>query len=661
MPLFQTPAQTPEEVEKSRPLAVGPEQVMTMEEKEWYARVYRGDAVPQLTVRAVAMGCVLGFFLAFTNLYIGLKTGLYLGVAITAVILSFSIWNTLLRAGIAKTPMSILESNCMQSCASCAGYGTGATIITAIPALLLLSTTKTDIHGKNLPWWMVALWTLVLAGLGVTLAIPMKRNMINRERLRFPEGTAAAVTLQSLFSEGREALSKARALYISAAIGALAPLLTGLEAWKTTDAKGNVAKTSWLPDSSAVFDWLPKIHANGKSYAWSDWTMRFDHSFLVLGAGVIVGLRTSASLVLGGVLLAFFLGPHAMEVTWTDPAGDLVAAVTRPGSAWKQIGIWYGAPLMVSYGLVTFAMQGKMIARAFKRVGGVASAGDASEQDSRAVEVPFSWFVIGGSVSAVGVVALAWGYFGIPPLMAALAVVLSFFLTLVGARATGETSVTPMGPLGKITQLTYGVLMPQNAVANLATAGITASSAASCSDLLNDLKVGYLLGANPRRQYIAQLFGIVTGTVATTLGYFILVPDATRLTGVDGSEPPFPAPAAHQWKAVADVMAHGIGSLHPMAREGIAWGIALGVVMALAEAARPAWKKWLPSATGVGFGLMLPFSTPLSFLLGALLAEVATRINRERAERYVIPIASGAIAGESILGIVVAALNNFVL
>jgi len=361
------------------------------------------------------------------------------------------------------------------------------------------------------------------------------------------------------------------------------------------------------------------------------------------------------------VLLAFFLGPHAMEVTWTDPAGDLVAAVTRPGSAWKQIGIWYGAPLMVSYGLVTFAMQGKMIARAFKRVGGVASAGDASEQDSRAVEVPFSWFVIGGSVSAVGVVALAWGYFGIPPLMAALAVVLSFFLTLVGARATGETSVTPMGPLGKITQLTYGVLMPQNAVANLATAGITASSAASCSDLLNDLKVGYLLGANPRRQYIAQLFGIVTGTVATTLGYFILVPDATRLTGVDGSEPPFPAPAAHQWKAVADVMAHGIGSLHPMAREGIAWGIALGVVMALAEAARPAWKKWLPSATGVGFGLMLPFSTPLSFLLGALLAEVATRINRERAERYVIPIASGAIAGESILGIVVAALNNFVL
>jgi OPT family oligopeptide transporter len=318
---------------------------------------------------------------------------------------------------------------------------------------------------------------------------------------------------------------------------------------------------------------------------------------------------------------------------------------------------------MVSYGLTSFATQGKMIVRAFKRFNGDgAPEGDADPELARPVEVPRAWFVIGGIVSALAVVALAWGYFGIPPLLAALAVVLSFFLTLVGARATGETSVTPMGPLGKITQLTYGVIMPQNALANLATASITAGATGSCADLLNDLKVGYLLGANPRRQYIAQLFGVVTGTLATTLGYFILVPDATRLTGVDGSTPQFPAPAAHQWKAVADVMTHGIGSLHPMARQGIAWGIALGIVFALAEMiARPEWKKWIPSATGVGFGLMMPFSTPLSFLVGALLAELATRLNRERTERYAIPIASGVIAGESIFGILVTALNNFVL
>ena len=86
--------------------------------------------------------------------------------------------------------------------------------------------------------------------------------------------------------------------------------------------------------------------------------MRFDYSFLLLGAGAIVGVRTSASLLMGGLLLVYFVGPHAMESTWINPMGDLVAAVTRPEAAWKQIGIWYGAPLMVSYGLVAFWCEG---------------------------------------------------------------------------------------------------------------------------------------------------------------------------------------------------------------------------------------------------------------------------------------------------------------
>jgi uncharacterized oligopeptide transporter (OPT) family protein len=654
MPLFQSPPQTPEEIARSRPLDIGPERVMTMDEKEWYARVYRGDGVPQLTVRAVATGSGLGFLLAFMNLYIGLKTGFYLGVAITAVILSFSIWTTLQRLGLARSQMSILESNCVQSCASCAGYGTGSTIATAVPALLLLTTTPTDPRGHNLPWWVIALWTLLLAGLGVTLAIPMKRNMINRERLRFPEGTAAAITLQSFFSEGRDALVKARALYVSAAVGALAPLLTGLNVVPSPRGRAPL-----LPDSSAIFDWLPKIRANGVSYPWSQWAMRFDHSFLLLGAGAIVGLRTSASLVLGGVILVFFVGPHAMESTWMTPMGDLVAAATKPGAAWKQIGIWYGAPLMVSYGLLAVLLQGGMIARALQGALKGGSDADADRAATRGVEVPLSWFAIGGSVAGVAIVALAWGYFGIPPLLGALAVLLSFFLTLVSARATGETSVTPMGPMGKITQLTYGVLIPQNAVANLVTAGITASSSSSCADLLNDLKVGYLLGANPRRQFVAQLFGVAVGTVATTIGYLILVPDATAITGIDGAAPRFPAPGALQWKAVADVFRLGIESLHPLARQGIWVGVLLGGLLALAERAIPRAKTWLPSATGVGFGLMLPFSTPFAFFVGAVLAELTMKANKPLAERYVLPVASGVIAGESILGVAVAALNTF--
>jgi uncharacterized oligopeptide transporter (OPT) family protein len=214
--------------------------------------------------------------------------------------------------------------------------------------------------------------------------------------------------------------------------------------------------------------------------------------------------------------------------------------------------------------------------------------------------------------------------------------------------------------MGKIMQLTYGALMPQSYSANLMTAAITSSASSGAADLLNDLKSGYLLGAHPRRQFVAQFLGIFAGTVASVLGYFLLVPDATVLTGLPGRPPQFAAPAAQQWKAVAELFRFGVGNLHPMARQAIAIGLLAGAALAVAEWMFPRDKKWLPSATGIGLGLILPFYTSLSFVLGAIAAWAFGRVDRPRADRFVIPISSGLIAGESIVGVVVAALNNFV-
>jgi uncharacterized oligopeptide transporter (OPT) family protein len=138
MAFFQKAPSTPEEIERSKPLDIPPDEVLGFDEAEWYARAYRGDS-PQLTLRAVLMGSVLGFFLSFTNIYVGLKTGWALGVALTACIVSFASWSLLMKVGLARSPMSILENNCMQSVASAAGFSTGNTLISAVPALLLLS------------------------------------------------------------------------------------------------------------------------------------------------------------------------------------------------------------------------------------------------------------------------------------------------------------------------------------------------------------------------------------------------------------------------------------------------------------------------------------------------------------------------------------------
>lgn len=676
MALFQKPPQTPEEVEAAKPLDIPPDRVLDMDENEWYARVYRGDDIPQLTVRAVIMGSILGFFLAFTNLYIGLKTGWALGVGITACILSRAIWQWLMMMRLARTPMTILETNCAQSTASSAGYATGSAMVSAISAMLLLSATEMDPGGEHISWPVLAGWTFCLGVLGTVLAIPMKRNLINNERLKFPSGTAAAVTLQSLYSEGALAVKKARALLGAAMLGALVPVLIDLQlrTSKITSAVTGAIETvrdrALLPAASALFDWLPARGAaevDGKlvSFKPSDWTMVMDHNPVMIAAGAIVGLRVAAYMALSGLLLIYGVGPEAYEYLWRNADGELVRAATHPGKAWKEIGIWLGVPIMVSSGLLSFALQWKTIVRAFGGLRGHAG-GDGTTLPSAELhndlvsrtEVPISWFIWGGGLGGAAVITLAQIHFGVPWYYGILAVLMTFFLALVACRATGESDITPVGAMGKLMQLTYGVLIPQSTTANVMTASITASSASSAADLLNDLKAGYLLGANPRRQFMAQFMGIFTGTIATVFGFYALVPDATKLTGANGKPPEFPAPAAQAWKAVAELFEQGIQNMHPMYQQAIFWGLALGVILVLLERALPRFRPWLPSATGIGLGLILPFNYPLSLFIGAVIAHIWTRWNKDHAESYLVPVAAGLIAGISIMGVIVALLNN---
>src|SRR5262245_56968423 len=159
----------------------------------------------QLTPRALIMGMLLGAFMSLSNIYIGLKAGWSLGVAITSCILAYTAFATLHRLFPKLFPeFSILENNAMQSCASAAGYMTGAGLVNAIPALMMLRPN--DVASM----WPLTAWLIVLSWLGVFLAVPAKRQMINIEQLRFPSGIAAAETLKSLHGAGGGAERKAK-------------------------------------------------------------------------------------------------------------------------------------------------------------------------------------------------------------------------------------------------------------------------------------------------------------------------------------------------------------------------------------------------------------------------------------------------------------------
>ena len=198
--------------------------------------------------------------------------------------------------------------------------------------------------------------------------------------------------------------------------------------------------------------------------------------------------------------------------------------------------------------------------------------------------------------------------------MGAVAVVLTFFLAAVAARAGAEISINPIGALGKVTQLTYGVLAPGNIPANLMTAGVTAGAACSCCDTVGNLKVGHMVGANPRRQFIGQLFGVLAGALLAVPAYFILVPDANALGGDK-----FPAPSALVWKGVAEVLSKGFSTLPPSAVWAMGVAFVVGVVIVVVDHVFPKAKPYTPSPAALGIALTIPAYQSFAMFLGALI------------------------------------------
>lgn len=619
-----------------------PRVVSQLDEAAWIRRAYRRGA-PQLTVRAVATGLALGFVLSFANVYIGLKTGWFFSMALAACLASFALWRLLASLGVARSPLGLLEANCMQSTASSAAYATGNMVVGVFPAMLLLSVTPAAPAGVQLHWAALAAWIACVAALGVTLAIPLKRQLINRERLPFPSGMAAAIMLDSLHRTAAGMRSRARMLVAAIAVGAILPVLR--------DLRGMAV----IGQSSKLFDWLPRITAGGARHPVSDAGLVLDHSLLLVGAGVFVGLRTTAWMLAGGLVTGFVLGPIGLTSIWTDPLGHVVAATSELGRASGELGIWLGAPLLIAYAVVALAGQWRAFVRTFAARRPPASVDAATA----AIEIPTSWFWCGFALCGGTAVALGRALFDIPVPLGCLAVAASLVFGMVASRICGETDINPGGAMGKLTQLGFGMLRPQHPSTNLMTAAMTHASSVAAADLLNDLKSGYLLGADPRRQFFAQLAGIAAGTTASVLAYFLLIPDAFALTG-HGGAPQFAAPAAHLFRAIAELLQYGLDHLHPMHRTLVVAGGIGGLVLAAAErAAPPRIARWLPSAAGLGLGLYLPLSYSLAMAIGAAIAAIATAERGDAAERYVWPISAGLLGGESLAGVVVAVINNF--
>lgn len=621
---------------------IDPELAARESERKWLREVYAGDDARQLTLRAVLCGMLLGGILSLSNLYVALQTGWSFGVTITAGVLAFVLFSTLEKAKLVKTHFGMLENNAMQSVASAAGYMTGGGTVAAIPALMMVT-------GKPIPAHVMFLWITAIAMLGVFMAIPMKRQMINREGLKFPSGIAAAETLKALHAtqsddpvKAAEQKNKSRSLLWGALFGALV----------TWFREG---KTRWMPFN------IPEQLSPGWTMMgapWKKWSLAFDTSVLLLAAGAIMGWRSAWSMMLGTLLNYFALAPYGVKI------GAITEIKYKAIASWT---VWFGSSMLLAAGLLSFAFSWRQIARAFGdlrkifpakksatapyREGAQAAADEADPLER--LEVPSSWFAYGVLVLTPIVTVLGMWFFNMSWWMGLLGVTMSFFIAIVAARATGETDTTPTGALGKITQIVFGAVAPGSVTINLMSANLTAGVAIHSADLLTDLKSGHLLGAKPRQQFYGQFFGVLAGSLFVVPAFRLLVSDVSLI----GSSR-YPAPGALSWYAVAQVLGQGLSRLPTSARWLIVAGALTGVVLTLLEKAFPNAKKWIPSATGFGLAFTLPATNTLSMFLGAVFALILEKRRPDLADRYIITVASGIIAGESLMGITVAVLRD---
>lgn len=573
-------------------------------------------SAPQATLRAVLTGMLLGAVLALCNIYSGLKIGWSSNMSVTAALIGFGAWQ-LITAATRGRPFGILENNVNQTAASAGAAISSAGLVAPIPALTMLT-------GQSLPWHLLALWVFSVAILGVLVGVIMRRQMLLEEKLPFPFGIAAAETVKEMYARGGEAVRRVQALIAGGVLASAVKLAEALVPLPKLGLGFALASSAGLTAKGVT-----TVTAKNLGFA-------LDPSLLMVGIGALVGTRAWISILIGTVLSWGLLGPMVLERGWAEPGK---ADAVWFGSMVQWL-LWPGVTLMVSSSITSFLFSLRALAGGLRP-----SAAPGSVQDPE--DVPRRWLVRGLLAALVLSVVLQKSLFQVPISTATLGVLLTVVLVIVAARVSGETGITPVGPIGKVTQLVFGVLAPGAPAANLMAANVTGGGSSQAGDMLHDMKTGLILGASPRQQAIGQAAGVLAGSLAGSAAYLVLIPDPkTQLL-----TPDWPAPAVATWKAVAELFMRGFEAMPEGASLAILAAAGAGVVLALLEKLLPkAAVRFVPSASSVGLAMVLPAYNGLSIVFGGLLAWAADRMAPAWSTRFRIVIASGLVAGEGITG-----------
>lgn len=570
------------------------------------------SSMAEMTVRAVVLGIILGIVFTAANAYLGLYVGMTVSASIPAAVMSMFILRKLFRGG------TILENNMVQTIAS-SGESLAAGVIFTIPAFFIWHQAGKAVEIPGLA--KIAYIAMIGGALGILMMIPLRRMLIRdeHETLPYPEGTACAEVLIA----GERGGAHAQKVFWGLFAGAVYKLFTGAAILRET-------LTYYFKSPAKAYIGIDAIPA-------------------LVGVGYIIGLRVSAVMLAGGLMastvlvpvIAFF-GESAMRPIFPATT-DLISSMTSDAIR-SQYVRYIGAGAVTMGGIFSLLKALPALFRSFGRLKGKSSAVARNERTD--LDLSPRFVLIGTAV----VTLLSWLLTPSIPLIIPLVAVFGFIFVMVASRIVGlvGSSSNPVSGMTIATLLgtsllfvAYGISGPAGMTATMMIGSVVCVAICSAGDISQDLKTGFLVGATPRKQQIAEFYGVLAAMVV--VGWVVHLLGDTYGFVQDAAHPrPLQAPQANLMAILIEGVLDG-----KLQWSLIFFGMFLAAIVELF------------GVTSLAFavGLYLPVGLSVGIMTGAL---IKFFINRRRqvsdAEDTGVLFSSGLIAGEALIGIALALL-----
>ncbi|KXS43515.1 MAG: oligopeptide transporter [Candidatus Frackibacter sp. T328-2] len=581
-------------------------------EKTHKPYVAADKSMAEFTFKSIILGVIMTVVFAAANAYLGLKVGMTVSASVPGAVISMGILRGVLNKG------TILENNTVQTITS-AGTSLAAGVIFTIPALILWGVDPS----------MIKMFLIALFGgvLGVLFMIPLRKYLIVKEdgNLPYPEGTACAEVLIA----GEEGGAKSKYVFGGMALGAVYKFLSG-------GMKLLKESVEWaIPgyQGSAIgFDLYPSL----------------------LGVGYIIGPKIAVRMLAGGVLGWFVFMPLIANVGagLSEPLFPAAKPIAELGywGIWDNYIRYVGAGGVALGGIVSLVKALPTILESFKAAMGELTTGlgnDIKEIRTDS-DLPIKWVAIGALVVIIAIAFTPQIPVGV--IGAIFVAVFGFFFVTVSSRIVGivGSSSNPASGMTIATLLATSLIMKAigwtdqtGMIAALSVGAIVCVAIAVAGDTSQDLKTGFIVGATPKKQQIGELIGILVSAIFVG-GIVLMLHEAYGIASKD-----LPAPQANLMAMVVKGVMKG----------NLPWALVF----------TGAFSALIIEMFGIGslpfaVGLYLPIHLSTPIMIGGLiklaLDKKKSLSEEEKADKNEsgILFASGLVAGDALIGILLAAL-----